>query len=69
MFTLLAQRVNWAARVSVLYRLASLRLKYGQQSKPHEPAHGLVQFVSGLVSPSTYERATTPEPEYEHEHE
>jgi hypothetical protein len=31
MFTLLAQRVNWAARVSVLYRLASLRLMCRQQ--------------------------------------
>ena len=34
MFTL---RVIWAARFSVLYRLANLPLMYRQQSEPHEP--------------------------------
>jgi hypothetical protein len=36
MFTLPALRVIWAARIPVLYRLASFPLMYRQQSEPHE---------------------------------
>ena len=60
-------RVNSAARVSVLERIASLRLMYRHQSEPHEPrARVACAACIGVSGPVHIRNSHNPEPEHEH---
>jgi hypothetical protein len=66
MFTVPALRVNWAARISFLYRFASLPLMYRQQSEPHEPVARAA--CVGTSEPVHIQTSHDREPEHEHEY-
>jgi hypothetical protein len=62
MFTLPELRVILAARIPVLYKLASLPLMYRQQSEPYEPVACI-----GTREPVYIRTSHDREPEHEHE--